>query len=104
MDASSNTIPPRFKVAVDDNFHYMDEEHRYILGEFTTCYEAIAACKAIVDEYLASAYKPGMNSSELLFSYHIFGEDPFIISGPDCKFSAWTYAEQRCKEICTLGG
>jgi hypothetical protein len=92
-----------YTVFVDDNFHYMDESERYKLGDFSTCEAAIAACKAIVDEYLASAYEPGMNSSELLYCYHTFGEDPFIISGPNCSFSAWDYAQQRCQEICTPG-
>ena len=90
-----------YTIFVDDNFHYMDEEHRYKLGDFPTCEAATSACKSIVDEYLAGAYEPGMNSSELLYSYHTFGEDPFILSDdPYCKFSAWTYAEARCRELC----
>lgn len=39
----------KFKVYVDDNFHYMDESHRYKLGEFNTLAKAIEACKEIVD-------------------------------------------------------
>jgi len=91
-----------FQVFVDDNFHYMDESERYRLGGFPTCEAAIEACIRIVDEYLDSAYQPGMDAGELWQSYSMFGEDPFVIApaGATCKFSAWDYARERCKELC----
>jgi hypothetical protein len=94
-----------FRVLVDDNFHYMDEEHRYQHGEFLTFEAAVAAAQQIVDEYLASAYESGMTARELFESYMAFGEDPFILS-PDIKgvpFSAWDYARRRCTELCAPG-
>jgi hypothetical protein len=95
-----------FKVVVADNFHYMDESENYELGTFVTLDLAIVASKSIVDEYLASAYEPGMSASELYDSYVSFGEDPFIVS-TDLKggvlFSAWTYARERCDVICQAG-
>ena len=42
----------RYKVMVDDNFHYMEDD-RYELGTFSTIEEAIAACKRIVDDDLS---------------------------------------------------
>lgn len=95
-----------FKVVVADNFHYMDESEHYEHETFPTLELAVEASKLIVDEYLASAYKPGMSASELYDSYVSFGEDPFIVS-PDVKgvlFSAWTYARERCDVICHTGG
>jgi hypothetical protein len=93
-----------FKVFVDDNFHYMDESERYQLGEFLTLEEAIAASRKIVDEYLLSAYQPGMTAESLYQSYVAFGEDPFILAVPGqgaaVLFSAWEYAKQRCQELC----
>lgn len=49
-----------YKVFVDDNFHYMDKEHRYFLGEFDTAEAAIAACQKVVNECLEEFYKPEM--------------------------------------------
>ncbi len=90
-----------YTVYVDDNFNYMDESERYKLGEFETAEAAVAAAKRIVDEYLASAYEPGMTPAELNHSYVCFGEDPFIVpQDPDSKFSAWDYARARCDELC----
>ena len=91
-----------YVVMVDDNFHYMDEDERYKLGEFAEAGVAIEHCRRIVDEYLESAYKPGMQSSELWDSYVSFGEDPFILSvdATPVGFSAWDYGRGRCAEIC----
>ncbi len=43
---------------LDDNFHYMDEEHRYKYGEFSTYEKAVAACKKVVDEELRDVPPP----------------------------------------------
>lgn len=91
----------KYEVYVDDNFHFMDEDERYKLGDFNSCEEAVAACKKIVDEFLELGYKPGMSARELFVGYRDFGEDPFIQSeDPICRFSAWDYARIRCEEIC----
>ena len=87
-----------YKVYVDDNFHYQDEDERYLLGTFDTCESAIAACKKIVDGFLDKKFAEGEGPEELWDSYTSFGEDPFIrVSGGQkpCKFSAWTYAKER---------
>jgi hypothetical protein len=90
-----------YTVYVDDNFHYMDESERYTLGAYADCETAIERCKEIVDEFLVSKRETGMTAEGLYEIYTSFGEDPWI-SGPDstCKFSAWTYARQRCQELC----
>jgi len=93
----------RYTVYVDENSHYMDESERYTNGEFPTAEAALAAAKKIVDDYLLSAHKPGMTAEQLWKSYAMWGEDPFIIAvpkDPECKFSAWDYAKQRCRELC----
>ena len=94
-----------YKVFVDDNFHYMDVEERYALGEFESLDIAIAKCKQIVDQFLADSYEPNITASELYLHYTSFGEDPFIIGpksqcDPKRLFSAWDYARRRCDEIC----
>lgn len=89
----------RYVVYVDDNFDYMDESERYQLGEFEDCESAIAACKQIVDNFLArlNVNRP---AEELFHEYTSAGEDPWIQSDdPECKFSAWEYAKARCREL-----
>lgn len=95
-----------FTVIVADNFHYMDESENYEHGKFETLDLAIAASKRIVDEFLASAFKPGITADALYSQYTSFGEDPFIVgsSEPGVPFSAWTYAKGRCSEMCGSEG
>lgn len=94
-----------YTVQVDDNYHYMDKDYRYTLGHFPTYEEALAAARAIVDGFLKQNHTPGMTPSELYGQYTFFGDDPFISpSKADQPFSAWTYARQRCEEICSAAG
>ncbi len=95
---------PRYKVMVDDNFHYMEEDERYELGTYHTRAAAIAACRDLVDRWLQEMHEPGVTAEKLYEHYISFGEDPFIVviegTDPDAKFSAWTYAKERCAAIC----
>jgi len=88
-----------YKVIVADNFNYMDESESYTAGSYATLEEAIVKCKEIVDSYLDSSYQSGMTSDQLYDSYKSFGEDPYIEA--ESVFSAWSYAKQRCDEICS---
>ena len=90
-----------FKVFIDDNFNYMDENERYQIGEYETEEEAISVCKQVVDDYLLSSYEPSMTAEQLLENYVNFGDDPFIRGGgTENSFSAWDYAKTRVFEIC----
>ena len=93
-----------YKVLVDDNFHYMDASERYEFGQFESWDSALDAAEGIVDRFLASAYRPGLNADDLYKQYISFGEDPFIIvdsgSDLDYTFSARIYAKARCVQIC----
>lgn len=91
-----------YQVLIDDNFHSYDEDECYELCQFETYEAALAAAQAIVDRSLAGEYRSGMTAKELYERYKDFGQDPFIkprADGPEV-FSAWQYAEKRCKEIC----
>jgi len=91
-----------YRVFVDDNYHYVDETERYELGEFGSCERAVAACKRIVDEFMLTCDLENPTPDHLWAQYTSFGEDPFIATtDPNCKFSAWDYARQRCAEILT---
>jgi hypothetical protein len=92
----------KYRVLVDDNFHYMDESERFELGSYATLEAALEAAKGVVDAFLASEFKPGMSAEQLYKLYMTFGDDAFVI-GPEqsvIKFSAWEYARERCEELC----
>ncbi|MFQ5570247.1 MAG: hypothetical protein ACE5G0_11270 [Rhodothermales bacterium] len=90
-----------YTIYVDDNYHYQDESERYTLGTFKTYPDAIRAARKVVNKSLAASYKRGMTPAALLHAYKTFGKDPYIIPDEgDSRFSAWTYAEERCAVIC----
>jgi hypothetical protein len=91
-----------YGVMVADNFHYMDPDEIYRLGDFSDAGAAIEACRRIVDKCLESVYRPGMSAGELCAGYTCFGEDPFIVCTDlaPVSFSAWDYARERCAQIC----
>jgi hypothetical protein len=90
-----------YKVLVDDNYHYMDPDARYTVGDFNGCDAALTACKKIVNDYLLSTYTPGIAAEALWQNYATFGPDPFIANNDhQCRFSAWDYARKRCEEMC----
>jgi hypothetical protein len=92
-----------YKVLVNDNAHYMDITEVTEHGVFASAEEAVAACKNIVDDDLASMCRPGTSAAELYRLYLAWGPDPFAISmnpdDPAVEFSAWGYAEQRCEYL-----
>lgn len=93
----------KYIVMVDDNFHFMDESERYKAGEYDNYDDAVAKCKAIVDDFLESALEPGMTAKQLFGSYTMFGDDPFIQGDPKAEskisFSAWDYAKERSRTL-----
>lgn len=92
-----------YTVLIDDNFHYMDESARTSHGVFDTLPDAVDACQRIVDDFLRSAYQPGMIAGDLMTSYVSFGEDPFIVSsepGGGVLFSAREYARWQTEYMC----
>jgi hypothetical protein len=98
---------PPYKVVVDDNFHYMEEEERRELGTFPTLDEAVAACRKLVDEALLDEYKPAITAAELYDRYLSFGDDPSIVApagtAEGVLFSAHGYAQGRAKALSAGG-
>jgi hypothetical protein len=94
-----------YKVLVDDNYDYTDEDRRYQHGVFPTAAEAIAACKRIVDSNLNGFMQPGMTASELYDAYTGFGDDPFIVcvnaDDEPVRFSAWDYAQEQSRLVAS---
>ena len=106
MSPTASDPPTRFTVLVTDNFHHTDPPERHHEGAFDTYAAAVAACQAMVDDFLTQNYRPGMSAAELLAAYQSFGEEPFIVPPPpeDPSFSAWDYAGRRCGAICAERG
>ncbi len=92
----------RYQVRVGDNFHMFDESHVGTHSTFETVRAAVEACERIVDEFLTSAYKPGITPDELLRTYAMFGASPFVLAADKSSvaFSAWDYAAKRSDAIC----
>ena len=89
----------RYMVYVDDNYHHGDESARTTLGGYDDATSAIAACKAIVDAFLAKS-DLDQTADALYAAYTGFGEDPWIATeDTTCSFSAWAYAKERCSVL-----
>ena len=95
-----------YKVMIDDNFHYMDEDERSDYAVFPTADEALEACRRLVDRELLAQYQDGEDADALYERYTAFGQDPFIVAtagAPNIAFSAWTYARDRARELAAPG-
>lgn len=88
----------RYTVVIDDNFHYMDEEHRHKYGRFSTYEKAVAACKKIVDEELRDMLKQGVKHEELSSTWSLYGSDPYIVGGSS-RFSARDYVTEKIQDL-----
>ena len=90
-----------YKVIVDENFHFMDEDESCTAAEYTSAEEAGVHCKKIIDDYLDRVHKSGMSANDLWRSWSGFGESPRI-SGP-AEFSVVEYTKQPCEVLCAGG-
>ncbi len=89
-------------VRVEENSHYGDKAERRTVGEYKDAEMARAMAMSIVNEDLDSLYQPGMTPEELYRLYTMFGRDAYIVTADEsCQFSAWNYASERCREICS---
>ena len=103
IDAKTNRLKVcnykgKFKVFVDDHFHYQNIDERYLQGEYENLEDAIAVCKKIVDQSLNSLLE-NCSLIDLKDRYYSFGNDPFI-EGDD--FSSSQYAEEKIQERISL--
>jgi hypothetical protein len=95
-------LPPScYIVVVDDNYHYMDEDERYVVGIYEDCESAVAQCKEMVDEHILKSFNGHETEKAIWDDYMSFGEDPWIISfgSEKCSFSAWNYAKEKIKQL-----
>ena len=91
-----------YRVMVDDNFHFMDEEERHCHGELRATAEALE-CGEGDGGGLGRGIGDG-GGKALPRLYMAFGDDPFIVAfggaeEPGEKFSAWDYAKICAEKI-----
>ena len=87
---------PTYKVWIDDNFHFMNEDERVFHGEFDTPTQAIVACQKIVDANIESITENETDPDKAYESYTCFGDDPWI---EGVEFSAFEYAKIKIQEV-----
>ncbi len=91
----------KYRVYVDDNFHYQDKNYRILFDEYDSLDEAIRVCKEIVDKNCNSMKGKGKSFSQLYEQYTMFGDDPWIAGEGHISFSSWAYAKKRCKQLAS---
>lgn len=85
------------EIMVIDNFNVPDSGATSFM-RFDNVREAIEWAKWVTNDFLKSAYKPGMTAEELWKSFAMFGESCSVIGGN--SFHGRDYAKARCEEIC----
>ncbi|OYX42420.1 hypothetical protein B7Y94_03500 [Candidatus Saccharibacteria bacterium 32-49-12] len=80
----------------------MDKSQEYNSGVYDTYGEAVSKCKAILDDFLESAYQPGDTAETLYSTYVHYGETPIIWGDNLGDFDSNDYARLRCREIVKL--
>ena len=99
----TNPLSQGYRVFVDDNFHFMDEDERGCLGDFATYDEALNAAKKVVEAFFGEK-SVGQTEDQLYEGYMSFGDDPWIVSfggapEPPTRFSAWDYAKEVSRKF-----
>ena len=91
----------KYKIYVDDNYHYMDESERYVAGSYSSLEEAVERCKEITIKSLEDFYENGITPENLSAQWAMFGEDPFVFGGDGAvPFSARKFITvELCKAI-----
>ena len=86
-----------YRVLVDENFHFMDEDERYESGRYPTLELAEAHCREILDLDLSGMLRPDMSAQDLFECWMQFGDDPWIEGG---TFSAVDYVRDQAEALC----
>jgi hypothetical protein len=69
----------KFELFVDDNYHHMDEEERYLHGTYETYDEAVVSAKKIIDNFFANPECRKRTAEQLFSGWAHFGDNPFIV-------------------------
>jgi hypothetical protein len=91
----------KYKIYVDDNYHYMDESARYVADSYSSLEEAVERCKELTIKSLEDLYEDGITPENLSAQWAMFGEDPFVFGGDgSVPFSARKFiTTELCRAI-----
>ncbi len=91
----------KYKIYVDDNYHYMDESERYVADSYSSLEEAVERCKELTIKSLKDLYEDGITPENLSAQWAMFGEDPFVRGGDgSVPFSARKFiTTELCRAI-----
>ncbi|MDX2419159.1 MAG: hypothetical protein QNK19_16995 [Xanthomonadales bacterium] len=90
----------KYKVYVDDNYHYMDESERIAVGSYNSLEEALEKCKEITIRSLEDLFEKDITPDKLHTQWLMFGEDPFIVGGDGpVPFSARKFITTELCEV-----
>ena len=91
----------KYKIYVDDNYHYMDESERHVADSYSSLEEAVERCKELTIKSLEEFYEDGITPENLSAQWAMFGEDPFVFGGDgSVPFSARKFiTTELCRTI-----
>jgi hypothetical protein len=96
---ATKSSPVVYEVYVDDNANFMDDDERYLFGEYVSEEEAVEACKLIINQFFNDSLKSGVPTDELYDYWCSFAESPFIKGG---QFSASIFAKEKMRELISI--
>jgi hypothetical protein len=90
----------KYKVFVDDNYHYGSDSDRMSAGSYRSLKRAIKKCQKITISSLKHLCEEGMTPGKLSAQWSMFGDDAFIVGGDSVHFSAREFVTtELCQSI-----
>ena len=98
--------PSKFQVIVEDNYHYMEDDDRRVVGTFDTYEKALAAARKIVTNSVKHCAEDKRDAGEIHACYVMFGEDAWILPTPEGveSFSGRTFAQSVAEGLADGAG
>ena len=102
-DNNSNPVEVykgKYKVFVDDNYHYGSDSDRMSAGSYRSLKRAIKKCQKITISSLKHLCEEGITPEKLNAQWCMFGDDAFIVGGDSVHFSAREFVTtELCQSI-----
>lgn len=71
---------PEYKVYVDDNCHFMNEDERYLQGTYDSFEKAVTAARKVIDDFFAGVDIGKLTEEQLFSGWSHYGDNPFIVT------------------------
>ena len=91
---------PEYKVYVDDNYHFMNEDERYLQGTYDSLDAAVAAAKKVIDRCFEGIDPRDKTPDQLFHGWSHMGDSPFIVTDDSQQDQAHiAYVESTMIEV-----